>query len=261
MTTEKTIIKTRSGEVAEVLPAGTISQTTVLKDLTETGTISKLTPDLTKEQDDQVHVKGRQDYRKAKKIRKIKVASDYIPYDDAMRVGQGLLWSGRQATIGFYIIFSINTGLRVGDVLRMKHSDLVDRTAGDVLRIQEQKTGKIRDIQLNDKIVESYKYLYKHLQDVGRLVRTDYIFKSQKNTVYATISLNRILKDIFAGYAPNISTHSLRKSFGRRVYEMNKRSEHSLVLLSDIFAHSSLAITRRYLGLRKEEIANVYLTL
>lgn len=256
--TEKTIIKTRSGEVAEVLPAGTISQNTILKDLTETGRITKLTPDVTAHQDDQVHVKGRQGFRKAKKIRKVKVASDYIPYDDAMRVGQDLLWSGRQATIGFYIIFSVNTGLRVGDVLRMKHSDLIDKTVGDVLRIQEQKTNKIRDIQLNDKIVEAYKYLYQHSE---RIVRTDYIFKSQKNTVYATISLNRILKDIFAGYAPNISTHSLRKSFGRRVYEMNKRSEHSLVLLSDIFAHSSLAITRRYLGLRKEEIANVYLTL
>jgi integrase len=248
----------RTGKAIEVLPKGTISQKTTLKDLTESGVISKLTPDLTPAQVDQAHVKGRQGFRKAKKIRKVKVAADYIPYDDAMRVGQDLLWSGKQATIGFYIIFSVNTGLRVGDVLRMKHSDLIDKVAGDVLRIQEQKTSKIRDIQLNDKIVESYKYLYQHY---GHFVMTDYIFRSQKGTVYATISLNRILKNIFAGYAPNISTHSLRKSFGRRVYDMNRQSEHSLVLLSDIFAHSSLTITRRYLGLRKEEIANVYLTL
>ena len=57
-------------------------------------------------------------------------------------------------------------------------------------------------------------------------------------------------------YGP--STHFMRKSFGRKVYSNNNESEHALVLLMDIFNHSSLQITKRYLGIRQEEIYDVY---
>ena len=163
--------------------------------------------------------------------------------------------------IGFYIIFSINTGLRVGDVLQIKHSALVNLKQGDYLTIREQKTGKIRKIQINNKIVDAYNYLSDKLKSKGLYNQDDFIFKSQKDKVFATVSINRILKYEFAGYAPNVSTHSLRKSFGRRVYESKNKSEHALILLSDMFCHASIAITRRYLGLRQEEIDGVYMAL
>jgi len=191
----------------------------------------------------------------------IKKTSDYIDYDKALLKGRELLWTDKQMVIGFYIIFSINTGLRVGDVLQRKHSELANLKHGDYLTIREQKTGKTRKIQINDKIAEAYNYLSDKLRSKGLYRYDDLIFKSQKNTVFATVSLNRILKDEFAGYAPNISTHSLRKSFGRRVYDSNKQSEHALILLSDMFCHASIAITRRYLGLRQEEIDGVYMAL
>ena len=48
---------------------------------------------------------------------------------------------------------------------------------------------------------------------------------------------------------------SLRKTFGRQVYNMNnENSELALVKLMKLFNHSSVAITKRYLGLRQEEI-------
>jgi site-specific recombinase XerD len=199
------------------------------------------------------------------KIRKvtrgIKKTSDFIDYDKALLKGRELLWNDKKMIIGFYIIFSINTGLRVGDVLQIKHSELVNLNQGDYLTIREQKTGKTRKIQINNKIVDAYNYLSEKLKSKGLYQLDDFIFKSQKDTVFATVSINRILKDEFAGYARNISTHSLRKSFGRRVYDSNKRSEHALLLLSDIFCHASIAITRRYLGLRQEEIDGVYMAL
>ena len=57
----------------------------------------------------------------------------------------------------------------------------------------------------------------------------------------------------------NFSCHSLRKTFGRQVYNMNsENSELALVKLMELFNHSSLAITKRYLGLRQEEILQTY---
>ena len=52
---------------------------------------------------------------------------------------------------------------------------------------------------------------------------------------------------------------SLRKTFSRQVYNMNsENSELALVKLMELFNHSSVAITKRYLGLRQEEILETY---
>lgn len=57
----------------------------------------------------------------------------------------------------------------------------------------------------------------------------------------------------------NFSCHSLRKTFGRQVYTMSDEyAELALVKLMELFNHSSVAITKRYLGLRQEEILETY---
>ena len=74
--------------------------------------------------------------------------------------------------------------------------------------------------------------------------------------------INIILKEIKKKYRlkiKNFSCHSLRKTFGRQVYNMNsENSELALVKLMELFNHSSVAITKRYLGLRQEEILQTY---
>lgn len=57
------------------------------------------------------------------------------------------------------------------------------------------------------------------------------------------------------------SSHSLRKTFGRRVWlqECDKgRGDQALLLLADVFGHANIATTKRYLGIRQEEILSVY---
>ena len=203
------------------------------------------------------HTKGVAVKRRSQKGNRF--TADYIPYEQATLKGNELLWGDRQVIIGFYIIFSINTGLRVSDVLTLRHADLAGRQRCDYLTVTERKTKKPREIQLNIKITEAYRYLAEKLQ--GTYQPDDYIFRSQKGTVYAIESLNTILKRLFAGYAPHISTHSLRKSFGRHVYETNGRSEDSLIKLSELFQHASMSVTRRYLGIRREELGNIYMNL
>jgi site-specific recombinase XerD len=59
----------------------------------------------------------------------------------------------------------------------------------------------------------------------------------------------------------NISSHSLRKSFGNRVYVSNGKTDAILHLLSEMFNHSSVSITRKYLGIKQEQYDNIYLSL
>jgi integrase len=184
--------------------------------------------------------------------------SDYIDYDKALNKGLSLLNDPKKCRIGFYIIFSINCGLRISDVLNIRHKDLVL----DKIPIIEKKTKKQREITLNEVVKKSYIKLAAMLNDKNeKFDPDDFVFISQKGSVYRTQSINGILKSLFNTKKLQISSHSLRKSFARRVYSNLNESENSLVLLSDIFSHSSISITRRYLGIRQETISNVYLSL
>ena len=89
-----------------------------------------------------------------------------------------------------------------------------------------------------------------------------HILISQKGTVFTVQRINVILKEIKKKYRLKVnhfSCHSFRKTFGRQVYTMNgDNAELALVKLMELFNHSSVAITKRYLGLRQEEILETY---
>ena len=178
--------------------------------------------------------------------------SDYIDFDKFLNTGRRLINSDKQLVIGLYIIVSIYTGLRISDVLRLKWSDLMKED----LVIKEKKTKKLRTIKINSTI-------HSVLSKFNLNGEDDFIFKSQKGSVFSIQQINRVLKEIFSTESKhlNISSHSLRKSFGRRVYENNNESEKSLVYLSELFNHTSLSITRKYLGIRQEELNEIYLSL
>lgn len=181
----------------------------------------------------------------------ISTKSDYINFDRALNAGFKLLREEKNTIFGLYIIVTLNTGLRIGDVLKIKWSDL----QGDKLTLIEQKTNKLRVIQLNENIKKAISNFDNSTDD--------FIFKSQKGTVFSIQQINKKLKQVFAREAKthNISSHSLRKSMGRRTWEVYNESEKALIYLSELFQHSSTSITRRYLGLRDEELQDVYMNL
>jgi hypothetical protein len=71
-------------------------------------------------------------------------------------------------------------------------------------------------------------------------------------------NLKRIFKKYEIEVEGNISSHLFRKPFGNRFLKLNNYSGESVILLMDLFSHSSPAITRRYLGIREREILDVY---
>ena len=59
----------------------------------------------------------------------------------------------------------------------------------------------------------------------------------------------------------NFSTHTFRKTFGRYVYDTNNHSAESLILLNKILNHSSIAVTKTYIGITQEEVAGIYASI
>ena len=53
----------------------------------------------------------------------------------------------------------------------------------------------------------------------------------------------------------------MRKTLGRRVWEMNEYSDRALLLLSQLFNHASPNTTKIYLGIKEQEISNLYLSV
>ena len=136
-----------------------------------------------------------------------------------------------------------NAGTRISDTLKIKHSDL----QGEKIILKEKKTKKVREITLNTVVKKAYQKLTDKLNEINfKYDENDFVFVSQKGTVYRTQSINIILKKVFNSKNLQISSHSLRKSFSRKIYDNMNNSEYALVLLSDILSHSNLAITRRY---------------
>lgn len=181
--------------------------------------------------------------------------SDYLPWDSMLSLVQKLYRDGNyrmSLLIGCGAFF----GLRISDLRELTWSQLLD---SETITLNEAKTGKRRTIKVN----ENYR---KHILDcynaLGIKDRSEKAFLSRKGTIYSVQQVNRLLKDIKARYGLKVdhfSTHSLRKTFGRRVVEQaGTQSEMALIKLSEIFNHASPMVTRRYLGLRTQELNEVY---
>ena len=150
-------------------------------------------------------------------------------------------------------------GLRVGDVLHLRWSQILNV---DQIILCEQKTGKRRIIAMNENLQKHIQSCYKALNSPDA---NQPVFLSRQGSIYSREWVNMKLRTYKVKYhlhIRNYTSHSHRKTFGRHVIEMaGTDAERALIKLSEIFSHSSTAITRRYLGLKSEEISEVYTSL
>ena len=181
--------------------------------------------------------------------------ADYLVWSDAMNLIRKLA-KDQNYKMSLLVALGCFTGLRISDILALRWNQIL---GVDEFTIIEKKTGKKRTLRLNPQLQKHIQECYEHIQPIG--VKAP-ILVSQKGTIFTIQTINRILKDIKKKYKvkiKNFSCHSLRKTFGRQVYNMNsENSELALVKLMELFNHSSVSITKRYLGLRQEEILETY---
>ena len=181
--------------------------------------------------------------------------ADYLVWSDAMNLIRKLAKDGNYK-ISLLIALGCFTGLRISDILALRWKQILHV---EEFTIIEKKTGKKRTLRLNPQLQQHVAECYEQIQPLGINAP---ILVSQKGTIFTVQRINVILKEVKKKYrlkVKNFSCHSLRKTFGRQVYNMNSdNSELALVKLMELFNHSSLAITKRYLGLRQEEILQTY---
>ncbi len=181
--------------------------------------------------------------------------SDYMEWDSMLSLIRRLYRDGdyrMSLLIGCGSFF----GLRISDLLTLTWSMLIN---DDNFVINEKKTGKRRQIKIN-------KDFQKHIKDCHDALNitndSQKCFLSQKKVVYSTQRINVLLKNIKVKYrlkVEHFSTHSLRKTFGRKVYESSGNdAAMALMRLSELFNHSSPRITKIYLGIRQEELLSTY---
>ena len=184
--------------------------------------------------------------------------ADYLVWSDAMNLIRKLA-KDENYKMSLLVALGCFTGLRISDILALRWNQILGVSEFTII---EKKTGKQRTLRLNPQLQEHIQECYEHIKPIG--VKAP-ILVSQKGTTFTIQAINRKLKDIKKQYKlriNNFSCHSLRKSFGRQVYNMNEsNAELALVKLMELFNHSSIAITKRYLGLRQEELLETYTCL
>jgi integrase len=155
------------------------------------------------------------------------------------------------------IACGVFTGLRIGDLLKLRFSQFEN---SEILSIQEQKTKKNRRIKINSDLKE---LLIRVKEKMGIADSSQYIFLNRYATKpidrsYVNVRLKEIMRKYDIMVESNVSSHMFRKTLGNRVLRLNNYSNESVILLMELYSHSSPAITRRYLGLRERDILDIY---
>ena len=189
-----------------------------------------------------------------------KTKTTYLDWNEMLVLLQRL---ERDGEYRFLLMFAIGsyTALRYGDLSKLKWNDLKGR---DKFSMIEGKTRKERVIHINQQLSDIIDRMY---QKMGIENGDTLIFANNGGSKPINIQyVNRRLKQIAVKYRlqiepEEVSTHMFRKTLGRHVWESNDHSEKSLILLGNLFNHSSVKITKAYLGIREKEIGDLYLSL
>lgn len=172
-------------------------------------------------------------------------------------------WADRNITL---FLLDIATGYRIQDVIDLTIGDIQNALQNGYFEIQEKKQynawkthmrknpkslKKIPEKRKHDIVPQLEGLLKKYIKGKKK---SEYAFPSQKGEGSQYISA-KAYSDILKKVAEdkeinlrNITGHSLRKTYARRLFEETNRLEYVRIALG----HLSVEVTKRYLGLDDE---------
>lgn len=192
-----------------------------------------------------------------------------IKRDEIIRDIQRYFHERGQWRDALYVALAVNMGLRGGDMVALRWRDVLrpdGRFKGpEEAYIYEQKTGKKRYLMMSQDVyraIESYLDKTGIVPQLGDETALDYWifpkhngrlnYRGQSLAPHITrVSMGRILQGASKalGVQYRVGTHSLRKTFGYRLYKNGAPVE----LIQQLLNHSSSQVTLRYIGLTYED--------
>ena len=158
------------------------------------------------------------------------MTTDYLPIEDFRRLFPYLTYDNYLA-----IRVSLETGLRIGDVVALRTADL----QGDVLKYTASKTGKQGKAKITKDLADKLK----------RYAGTEYIFASSSKLGHRT--RQAVWKNIkqaahACGITVNVAPHSARKTFAvgvakRQGFAAAQRAlQHDSAAVTGLYVYSGL---------------------
>ena len=152
-----------------------------------------------------------------------------------------------------FLLFTlgINSGLRISDLLNLSVEDVKGK---ERISLREKKTGKLNDFPLSE---NCKKAIADYLKKTG--LTEGPLFPGRDGGPLSRIQAWRILSEAAkqVGIKEPIGPHSLRKSYGYHIY----KSGVDITRIQAILNHSSPGITLRYIGITKDEIDNIRISV
>ena len=181
------------------------------------------------------------------------------PIRDKQQVSQLLKFYLNKGEIRNHLLIAlcIHTALRISDILRLTCDDVYDFKNCRIrktITITEKKTGKSKTIALHKSIINILSICYPNAKPGMPLIRNKHTNKS-----LSRIQAYRIIRTAAEslGFEQRVSCHSLRKTFGYHAW----KNGVSPAVIMDIYNHSSLSTTQRYLGVTQDDKNAVYVGL
>ena len=182
--------------------------------------------------------------------------ADFLPYDEYLRL-LNCLENDHKYKECAYCLLSFCLSLRVSDILKLKWRDVLNESS---LVVREQKTSKVKSIPIGKDALRRLNTIYMKMDSPDL---DTYIMKNERTG--EPVSRQYINKDLCKSWKTqynlkigNFSTHTFRKTFGRYVYNKMGRTNEALIMLQYIYRHHSINTTMRYIGLRDDEVGNIY---
>lgn len=152
-------------------------------------------------------------------------------------------------------LLGIKTGFRISELLSLTVTDIVDtdstvRNSLTVRRCNMKGSQRSRTVPLHQEAISALKEYVKSFGLVNCSNRDSY---SVKLFPISRIQAYRVIRDAArrVGLKGVVSTHSMRKSFGMKIYD---RTDKNIVAVQRALGHASLASTTKYLSVGQDII-------
>lgn len=183
--------------------------------------------------------------------------ADPLKWEQALQLKNSLFEDSRFVSSA-YVALAIYTGRRYSDLCKFTWASILDE---DLWQVIEKKTKK----KTRQYVIQPA--LKSHIDkcfNASPKDRNASILAGRSGAAMTIQYINKELKRWNAKYQlgiTNISTHSLRKTFGRRIVQEYDNPNDGFAAVMHLLNHSNFAETKLYLGVMDDEINDVLLRM